>query len=119
MGGTRPLGLLLLLLHAMRFAVLAVSGAAGLTVAQPHSALPNHAPPAAHPQFGEEVRGNNTASNADGKTPASAFVFPYPYTGAAKLWFTVTVVVGGTRSSASPIYGPVIMGALSNCKVAA
>lgn len=58
------------------------------------------------------MRGNNTAAGADGKTPATAFVFPYPYTGPAKLWFKVTVVVGGTRSSASDIYGPIIMGAL-------
>ena len=63
------------------------------------------------------MRGNNTAAGADGKTPATAFVFPYPYTGPAKLWFKVTVVVGGTRSSASDIYGPIIMGALSNCNL--
>ncbi|PRW20837.1 Ig-like domain repeat [Chlorella sorokiniana] len=61
-------------------------------------------------KFGEEVRGNNTEAGADGKTPDTAFVFPYPYTTAAKLWFKVTVLVGGTRSSASDAYGPVIMG---------
>ena len=57
------------------------------------------------------MRGNNTRSGADGKTQATAFVFPYPYTAAAKLWFKVTVVVGGTRSAASATRGPVIMGA--------
>ena len=75
---------------------------------------PAHLPRARSPtpcsQFGEEVKGSNTDPNADGKTPATAFVFDYPYTSAAKLWFKVTVVVGGTRSDASGIYGPVIMG---------
>lgn len=73
-----------------------------------------HPSPALSPtpclQFGEEVKGSNTDPSADGKTPATAFVFAYPYTTAAKLWFKVTVVVGGTRSDASGIYGPVIMG---------
>ena len=64
------------------------------------------------PQFGEEVRGSNTANGANGLSLATAFAFNYPYTAAAKLWFKVTVVVGGTRSDASPIYGPIIMGAL-------
>ena len=49
------------------------------------------------------MRGNNTASNADGKSEVSAFVFPYPYTAAAKLWFKVTAVMGGTRSDASEL----------------
>ena len=61
-------------------------------------------------QFGEEVKGSNTDPNADGLTQATAFAFPYPATAAAKLWFKVTVVVGGTRSDASGIYGPIIMG---------
>lgn len=56
------------------------------------------------------MRGSNTASGANGLSLATAFAFPYPSTAAAKLWFTVTVVVGGTRSPASPIYGPIIMG---------
>ena len=68
-------------------------------------------PPCPPTQFGEEVRGNNTRSGADGKAQATAFVFPSPYTTAAKLWFKVTVVVGGTRSAASEAKGPVIMGA--------
>lgn len=55
-------------------------------------------------QVGNEVRGNNTAEGADGKSQASAFVFPYPYTTAAKLWFKVTVVTGGTRSPASQLF---------------
>ena len=58
------------------------------------------------------MRGSNTAAGANGLSLATAFAFPYPYTAAAKLWFKITVVVGGTRSDASPIYGPVIMGAL-------
>ena len=76
-----------------------------------------HSPPC--PQFGEEVRGSNTATGADGLSLATAFAFPYPYTTAAKLWFKVTVVVGGTRSDASPIYGPIIMGALMHAHVVA
>ena len=52
-------------------------------------------------QVGSEVRGNNTAAGADGKE--RAFVFRYPYTSAAELWFKVTVVVGSTRSDASVI----------------
>ena len=70
-------------------------------------------PPSPPPQFGEEVRGNNTRAGADGKAQATAFVFPYPYTTAAKLWFKVTVVVGGTRSPASATYGPIIVGECS------
>ncbi len=61
-------------------------------------------------QFGEEVRGNNSRSGADGLSFATAFVFPYPFTAAAKLWFKVTVVVGGTRSPASGLYGPIVVG---------
>ena len=61
------------------------------------------------------MKGSNTASGADGTTPDTAFVFAYPYTAAAKLWFKITVVVGGTRSGASDIYGPVIMGACRRC----
>ncbi|PRW20946.1 fibronectin type III domain-containing [Chlorella sorokiniana] len=59
---------------------------------------------------GEKVRGNNSRTGADGKSNSSAFAFPYPYTAAAKLWFKVTVVVGGTRSAASAIYGPIVVG---------
>lgn len=58
------------------------------------------------------MRGSNTASGADGKAPDTAFAFAYPYPGPAKLWFRVTVVSGGTRSDASEVYGPVVMGAL-------
>ena len=61
-------------------------------------------------QVGNEVRGNNTAEGADGKSQASAFVFPYPFTTGAQLYFTVTVVVGGTRSEASLVFGPIVVG---------
>ena len=60
-------------------------------------------------QVGNEVRGNNTADGADG-TDGKAFVFPYPFTTGAQLYFTVTVVVGGTRSGASLVYGPIVVG---------
>lgn len=56
------------------------------------------------------MRGNNTADGADGKAEASAFVFPYPFTAGAELYFRVTVVVGGTRSPASEKWGPVVVG---------
>ena len=61
-------------------------------------------------QVGSEVRGNNTADGADGKQASSAFAFPYPYTTGAQLYFTVAVVVGTTRSNASLVYGPVVVG---------
>ncbi|PRW20918.1 fibronectin type III domain-containing [Chlorella sorokiniana] len=65
---------------------------------------------AATTKVGTEVRGNNMAADADGKTPEKAFVFPYPYTTAAKLWFKVTVVVGGTRSPASDTSSSTVVG---------
>ena len=82
---------------------------------------PQHTTPAlcplAHPcvQVGSEVRGNNTAADADG-TAAKPFVFPYPYTSAATLWFKVTVVVGTTRSDASELSSAgVVVGECAGC----
>ena len=54
------------------------------------------------------MRGNNTDETADGKS--TAFVFPYNFTAAAELYFTVTVVVGGTRSPPSNVKGPIVVG---------
>lgn len=56
------------------------------------------------------MRGNNTADGADGKAADTAFVFPYPYTSAAQLYFTVSVVVGNTRSNASAVSSAVVVG---------
>lgn len=58
------------------------------------------------------MRGNNTADGADGKAAASAYVFHYPFTTGAQLYFRVTVVVGGTRSDPSEKWGPVVVGEL-------
>lgn len=74
---------------------------------------PTHQPPSARPhrlQVGSEVRGNNSAAGADGKTADTAFAFPYPYTSAAQLYFTVSVVVGTTRSNASALSDAVVVG---------
>ena len=60
--------------------------------------------------MGSEVRGNNTADGADGKTVETAFAFAYPYTAAAELYFTVSVVVGNTRSNASAVSTAVVVG---------